>query len=155
LEMECRAMANYACKKGKSVPAEAIKIIESSQKQASDTDDLAHAHNILIKAVEPATPEAILLLGGEPPASRPWQFLGSVTLVRHMMFVACISLLLFIGLALSADVNKDAGKILETSGVHLLIPLFFFVSAASIGACFAALYKANAYITNGTFDPTY
>jgi hypothetical protein len=37
----------------------------------------------------------------------------------------------------------------------LFVNLVFFLSAAGLGGAFSALYKANRYITDGTFDPNY
>ena len=48
-----------------------------------------------------------------------------------------------------------AGTIFSLDGIPLLLNLFLYVSAAGLGASFAGLYKANQYITNGTFDPAY
>lgn len=31
----------------------------------------------------------------------------------------------------------------------------YYLAAAGLGVSFAALYKANTFIANGTFDPTY
>ncbi|MCW5212893.1 hypothetical protein VU04_08275, partial [Desulfobulbus sp. TB] len=42
-----------------------------------------------------------------------------------------------------------------TGGIPAAINLLFFLSAAALGASFSALYTANTFITNGTFDPTY
>src|SRR5262249_10542212 len=152
----CRAMAHYALTKGKSVPAEAIKTIEPFQSEFQDNAgingaastaeskgnivDLVHAHIILAKVVEPATPEAILLLDREQAAPSRWHFLGPVNLVRHMMLVTILSLVLFIGLALSSYIHEDIGNLFEMSGFPLLIQLLFLIAAASMGACFAALY---------------
>lgn len=51
--------------------------------------------------------------------------------------------------------KADGGDILTSGGIPLLLNLLFFLSAAGLGASFSALYKANTYIANGTFDPTY
>jgi hypothetical protein len=71
------------------------------------------------------------------------------------MIVGLISLMMFIGIALFAEVNSAGGNILQSNGWALLLNLLFYISAARLGASFSGLYKANSYITNGTFDPIY
>jgi hypothetical protein len=71
------------------------------------------------------------------------------------MIAGLISLMMFIGIALFAEVNSAGGNILQSNGWALLLNLLFYISAARLGASFSRLYKANSYITNGTFDPTY
>lgn len=72
-----------------------------------------------------------------------------------MMLVAIISLLTFIVVVLSPDINHKATTIFNSEGTPLLINLLFLLSAAGLGASFTALYKANKFITNLTFDPTH
>lgn len=71
------------------------------------------------------------------------------------MIAAIISLVLFITIGLSPEVNSKGGGVMESDGIPLLLNLLFYLAAAGLGASFAALYKANTFITNGTFDPTY
>jgi len=74
------------------------------------------------------------------------------------MMASIISLVLFVVFVLSADVSTSVAggeNILALDGLKLLNNLVFLISAAGLGAGFAALYKANSFITQGTFDPTY
>ncbi len=171
LYLECRAMAEFGLAKGKTVPADIITTIESFEAEIENTpvtdpkapkparhaiDDLVSSHDRLVKIVEPATPQTILLLDMEQEASSLMKFLGPVALVRQLMIVSIVSLALFVGLSISDYVKADAGNIYESDGgISLLINLVFFLASAGLGASFAALYKANTYITNGTFDPTH
>lgn len=174
---ESRAMAEYALARGTKVTASTVKTIESFEihkKGAEDQGDtvtirhdidlepLVSVHEYLTTLVEPATPRTILLLDKEQEVSGFWKFLGPVSMIRQMMLAAAISLFLFIFIGLSADVNSNITKgnesiqtILDLNGQILLMNLLFFLAAAGLGASFAALYKANSYITRGTFDPTY
>lgn len=68
------------------------------------------------------------------------------------MLIAIISLLAFIGLVLSPHINIDGISIFKASGWKLLINLAFLLSASGLGASFAALYRANKYIANLTYD---
>ena len=40
----------------------------------------------------------------------------------------------------------------ESNGIPLLLNLLFLLTAAGLGACFAALFQANRYIADCTFD---
>lgn len=172
LFLESRAMAEHALANGKHVSPEIIKTIESYTKVTDVTggevtllgnllrddvciDGLVEAHNKLAKIVEPAKPQTILLLDMEQNDTGFWQFLGAVPLVRQMIVVSVVCLVLFVGIGLSGDVNQGAKSILEGKGLPLLLNLLFYLTAAGLGASFAGLYKANMYITEGTFDTTY
>lgn len=168
LYREARAMAEYALANGKTVPETVIRTIDAFAIQddqvlndrinvRSDLDigELLVAHCTLAKIVEPAKPKTILLLDIEQGVTGFMKFLGPVSLIRQMMIAAVVSLILFIGLSLTEEVSHDSGNIMVQDGYELLLNLMFYLSAAGLGASFAALYKANTYIANGTFDPTY
>jgi hypothetical protein len=116
---------------------------------------LAQAHDQLSQLVAPATPRTLLLLDNERAGSGNWSFLGPVRLVRTMMATSFAFLVVFILTALSPDVNTGSGDIFHSAGVSLLINEIFLLSAAGIGAAFAALFRANRYIARGTYDPKY
>ncbi len=120
-------------------------------------DNLAYAHSVLSELIAPAKPQTILLLATERAKKRLFQFLGPIPLVRQMMLAALVFLVAFILIGLSSKVNTniDAGNILKSSGLDLLVNELFFLAAAGIGASFAALYKINRYVVEGTYDPKY
>ncbi|MFC1749824.1 hypothetical protein ACFL2V_13575 [Pseudomonadota bacterium] len=167
LYREAHAMAEYALTNGLNISATALSTLErykvdltndgyiDSVRTDLPIDPLIKAHEALTKAIEPAKPRTILLLNHEKKHKGIFSFLGPVALIRQLMVAALISLGLFIGLALFPEVDSKGGNILASNGWHLLLNLLFYISAAGLGASFAALYKANSYITNGTFDPTY
>lgn len=168
LYKETRAMAEYALTNGKVVPSSAIQTIEKftaadgidineliNNRLDLDIGELVSAHDILVRLVEPAKPNTILHLHLEKNAKGFVSFLGPVPFIRQMMIVAILSLFLFVTLAMSEATNKESGNIMSQHGLDLLINLLFYFSAAGLGASFAGLYKANSYITNGTFDSTY
>ncbi len=167
LFMEARAMAEYALANGFKVSVSVVQTLERYEVIQDDDGktcevnrelpiaDLVRAHAALVKLVDPAKPSTILLLDFEQQSKGPLKFLGPVSLIRQMMVAAIISLLLFVLLGLSPNVNAGGGNILSSNGLPLLLNLLFFLAAAGLGASFAALYKANAYIADGTFDPTY
>ena len=168
LYREARAMAEYALANGKTVPEAAIRTIDKFTEQNDtalgnrpnakmdlDIGELLAAHCTLTRIVEPAKPNTILLLDIEQGVTGFMKFLGPVSLIRQMMIAAIISLILFIGLTLTEEVSHDSGNIMLQDGMELLLNLLFYLAAAGLGASFAALYKANTFIANGTFDPTY
>lgn len=167
LYRESRAMAEYAFTNGLKVPAAAVTVLERLQipgialekggqpRDTADIEALVGVHTTLSRLVSPAKPRTIVLLDKEKSTGGALRFLGPVSLIRQLMLAALICLVLFIGLTLSKSVDSAGGNILKSSGIPLLLNLLFYLSAAGLGASFAALYKANHYITNGTFDPTY
>ena len=173
---ECRAMAEYCFANGQSVPVEIVRTLDEftgsfhdgatgddpSDQEKLEIEPLVDAHRTLADIVKPALPRTILLLNNERNSDSFWHFLGPVAVIRQMMMASTISLIIFVLFALWPEVNtryiatQGAGKnILDLHGTALLINLIFYISAAGLGAGFAALYKANRYITEGTFDPTY
>jgi hypothetical protein len=119
--------------------------------------DLATIHRNLSEIILPASPRTILLLASESARGGLWRFLGPVRLVRGLVLMALVCLVAFIGLGISAEVNIESisKNVFESHGFPLLLNLLFLLTAAGLGACFAALFQANRYIAEGTFDPKY
>jgi hypothetical protein len=169
---ECRAMTAYCFANGNPPPVEIVAIVDAFTRSFNtatdanfttpDIEPLVNAHRGLSDIVKPALPRTILLLNKEQRSNSFWHFLGPVAVIRQMMMASYISLIIFVIFSLWPEVNtayiatQGAGKnILDLHGTALLKNLIFYISAAGLGAGFAALYKANRYITDGTFDPTY
>lgn len=173
---ECEAMARYALSSGLSVPAALIRTLdavcgtEGGQKPSPalpagasaplSTDEvaqLAQVHGQLAAIIAPAIPRTVVLLENEAAKRGVWAFLGPVPLVRRMMLAALLSLLALITIGLSPDVNEETVRLslLQSDGLTLLLNMLFLMAASSLGATFAALFRANRYVTAGTFDPKY
>ncbi len=60
-------------------------------------------------------------------------------------------------MSLSPGVNTSSIEktLFEMDGLPLFLNLFFLMTAAGLGACFSALFQANRYIADGTFDPKF
>jgi hypothetical protein len=129
----------------------------SRSQRSNSAKELAVIHGRLSDIVRPALPGTILLLAKEAAAAGFWNFLGPVRLVRGLVAMAILCLAGFIGLALSPDVDLVAIKknVFESQGIPLLVNLLFLLTAAGLGASFAALFQANRYIADGTFDAKY
>ncbi|HLP59186.1 MAG TPA: hypothetical protein VK186_10170 [Candidatus Deferrimicrobium sp.] len=180
LILECEAMAKYAFASGLVVPGKTIQVLESfSRKKAAveepagdaagitetngvdglipDIRPLIGVHEKLVKIVEPAKPRTILLLDEERQQNGIFKFLGPVAFIRRMILAAIICLVLFVFISLSPEIGNQPGSwnLFESSGWSLLLKELFLLSAAGLGASFTALFKANRYIIEGTFDPKY
>lgn len=180
LVLECEAMAKYAFASGLAVPGKIIQVLESFSKKAAagvepagdipatngtngaagpapDIRALITVHEKLAKIVEPAKPRTILLMEEEKQRAGVFKFLGSVAFIRRMILAAIICLVLFVGISLSPEIGNQPGSwnLFESSGWSLLLKELFLLSAAGLGASFTALFKANRYIIEGTFDPKY
>ena len=166
LARECNAMASYSLASGLKLPNVVVETIEklsvkdetssgSAEGAPVTVASLNHAHQTLSTIIMPAKPRTILLLAEESEKANMLQFLGKVPLVRQLMLASVLFLALFVSLSLSPDVKTDAGGILDSEGLPLLFNLLFLISSAGLGASFAALFQANHYIVNGTFDPKY
>jgi hypothetical protein len=162
---ESEAMAKYALASGLKVPPSVLYAAVNGDgspappgTELSSSEEtikrMAAVHHQLAQLIAPATPRTILLLSREKKSAR-LPFLGPVRLVRQMMLVAIVSLATFVVTALSPDVNDTSGDIFRSSGWELLINELFLLSAAAVGAAFTALFRANRYIANGTYDPKY
>ncbi len=174
IKKECEAMARYALTAGLEVPGSLMKTLaeltdmvldlgndtreDPENRDPMSPDDLqrlTRVHGKLSRIIAPATPRTVLLLSRESRRGDLLRFLGPVTLIRRLMGVAILSLMGFIGLSLSPDVNSSGGGILNSSGWFLLINELFYLTSAALGASFSALFQANQYIVRGTFDPRY
>lgn len=159
-------MASYALASGLRVPAAALQTLADAEQRnngdgtsperldAQGWRRLVQAHDQLAQVVSPATPRTLLLLD-QDAADGKLQMLGAVPLVRRMLGVSVVLLAVFLLTALSPRVSRASGDIFSESGLDLLVNELFLLSAAGIGAAFAALFTANHYIAEGTYDPKY
>jgi hypothetical protein len=177
---ESTAMAKYALASGLAVPGDIVENLETISQQKitvtgpdvdpgkektskdqlhrkADTRKLNSLHARLARIVEPAKPRAILLLDKESNKKGSFKFLGPVPFIRRMILAAIICLVLFIGISLSPIINseKDAWDMFKHTGFDLLLKELFLLCAAGLGTAFSALFRANRYIAEGTFDPKY
>ncbi|MEA2184388.1 MAG: hypothetical protein QOF69_3573 [Solirubrobacteraceae bacterium] len=157
---ECQAMASYALASGLRVSSSALHSLADADEpvparlDAQQWRRLVQAHDQLVQVVSPATPRALLLLSTDGSDGK-LHMLGGVPLVRRMLGVSVASLAVFLLTALSPKVSHASGDIFHDSGTDLLINELFLLSAAGIGAAFAALFAANHYVSEGTYDPKY
>ncbi len=128
-----------------------------------DLEELARIFNSLSTRVAPARPGTIYLMDKSTQPVPFWRyllelrFLGPIMIVRQLMVAALVALILFLGLSLSESINAAnmAKSIFELSGGTLACNLLFLVSAASLGAAFAALFDLKTYIVQRNYDSVY
>ena len=158
---ECYAMVKHLSADGKTIPANSEIILNFGKKECCDADmdkkKVLKLHNELAKKIAPARPKTVCLLHQESQKKNFFSFLGPVALVKRLMLVAIISLLIFIVISLSSQINDENihYSIFERSGFQLFIVLAFYLTSASLGAAFSNLFQANRHILNNTFDPKY
>jgi hypothetical protein len=119
--------------------------------------NLAKVHAALAALSAPSTPEAVLLLSEERRRNSRFYVFGPLPIVRQMLALTLISLIAFIAVSLSPDINSDNMRksFLDLTGAPLLITEIFLLSAASLGSCFQNLQQMNGFISAGSYDPRF
>jgi uncharacterized membrane protein len=158
---ECQAMAEFAFARGRQVPGWVVQAIHAAACTPADAEGqpqemkrLAAAHETLARVVTPATPQSLVMLDDE--AASALSFLGPVPFVRRMSIAAMVTAAAFVVLSLRPEINDPAnGDIMTADGMRLLVNEVFFMAAAGLGAAFHALFQANRYIVERSFDSRY
>ncbi|HEV7589794.1 MAG TPA: hypothetical protein VGO40_16895 [Longimicrobium sp.] len=159
---ESVAMAQYALASGMNVSPATVATLEQSRAAPADAPgDIAaivKVHDQLSKLVSPATPRALLLLGPDHAANNRGglkAMLGSVGLVRRMMIAAIVSMVVYIAVGLSPDVNGTVQTVQNNAGLPLLLNELAWLAAAAMGASFAILMQVSGYVVKRNYDPRY
>lgn len=152
LAAECNAMLRYALSYGLVVNPTICEVVTAALGETPNPPtivQLTKAHRLLSTIVAPAEPHAILLVHGIR-----WY---RIRLLRYFVTVAVLSILamLTIGMSPLVSADPDAGNPIMSNGVALLVNQLFYISIASLGACFHGLFTVNRYIVDGTYDPNY
>ncbi|MDQ3982901.1 MAG: hypothetical protein M3271_09520, partial [Actinomycetota bacterium] len=117
--------------------------------------DLVRAHQELVGIVAPALPQALVVLERERRRGGIARLFGPVRLVRQLICASLFFLVAFVATSLSPYVTAEGGDVFATSGAALLANQMFLLSAAGVGASFAALFRVHLYLSEGTYDPKY
>lgn len=150
LLIEATAMARYAFAAGKEVPPAILGSIDPN-----DQAKLAEAHNGLAALVAPATPGTIRILEEEKKDGFG-RYLGPIRLVRQLVIVALVFVAAFVAIATATDAGAEATKGGTLGrGLSSLAVVGYLLTAAGMGAVFAALFKLHRYVEEGTYDRTY
>jgi hypothetical protein len=179
---ECKAMIRYASGSGLTIPPLAVTAVKAATKaereaakaEAKDAlpeynvKQLVDAHKFLARTIAPATPRTLRMLEEEMPTRGITRLLGPIKLVRQLMVFAIVALIGFILLisltpvasqTATSDLIGPTGASVRSAaadiGATALTKAFYLLSAAGMGAAFAALFRANRYIAAGCFDRKY
>lgn len=171
LTSECAAMAEYAIANGANLSPDTIAILKkvagecpASRALAGDgmappasLSEMLRLHAQLATLVAPAKPRT-LRSQMEDRARHPiLHAFGHCDLMRSFMAVAAASLVVMLTISLFPEVNgaEESFSLARNAGAHLLINESFLLSAASLGAAFAALFRLHRYQVEGTYDRKY
>ena len=118
---------------------------------------LAQLHADLARLLAPATPRTIHMLETDPARGSLYAILGPLPNVRRLAVAAACFTSSFVLTSLSPMVDRVAmaGDIYTLDGFQLLLTLCFLLSAAGMGSIFNALFTAQGYVADGTYDPRY
>ncbi len=173
---DCNLMLRYALNKGITVPSSVINTLENfnlklridsgesiasgatvDEKLVKDIKNLVNTHERLTKIVYPATPNSIRYISEEENKKSWWRFVSPIGFVRQMMAAAVFCLIMFMALSWVKVVglNTTQDEFLSMVGFERFSNILFFLTAAGLGASFAELFKADEYITKGTFEERY
>lgn len=152
LATECEAMLRYALNYGLVVNPTICEVVTAALGETKDPPSvvqLTKAHRLLSTIVAPATPLGILSVH-----ARPWY---RIPLLSSFVAVAVLSILGMLGIGISplVEIGPGAGNPMLSGGMVLLINQLYFISIASLGACFHGLFTVNRYIVQGTYDGIY
>jgi len=149
LVAEGRAMASHALANGLQVPAWAMEaVVTELPLSPENLKKVSRAHAYLAGLCAPVIPAVVVALQNDSRGGR-WN-----RLVRAMLITAALSLFAFLAISLSGTINDPrSGNIFSSSGWPLLVNELFFLSAAALGASFAALLQLDRDLKQGTFDP--
>jgi hypothetical protein len=168
---ECDAMLRYAFAGGLQVPAGAVETAAQIEGMLSPAGPapaggsppapaiplpvLAQLHGQLSRLVAPATPRTIRLLDTDRSRDGLLSIMGPLPNVRRLMGAAavCTAAFVFTSLSPLIDSRAMAADIYAMSGLPLLVALCFLLSAAGMGSTFHALFTAQGFVAEGTYDP--
>jgi len=161
---ECVAMARYALASGMRVPPAAAATLEQERltipatpaEAAADVAALARVHDQLSRLVAPATPRTLMLMGPDHAgAGRVRPTFRSIGLVQRMIIAALLSMVVYIVVSLSPEVNATVRTVQSSSGMKLFLNELAWLSAAAMGASFAMLMEVSVYVVKRNYDPRY
>jgi uncharacterized membrane protein len=143
----------HASNSGKVIPPQVGDLLKER-----NFDNYFKAHEIICKAMEPATPETIKYL--KRFKRKKTIFFSNIPLVRNFIIVALLAIASLMISGLSSEVNEEtlSKGILNNHGISLLKNLIFLCSASAIGAVFFILSRLTKEVKQASLsvdDSTY
>ncbi|WP_057680637.1 hypothetical protein, partial [Xanthomonas euvesicatoria] len=157
-------MVSYALKQGLAMSpdlpgrlAELRVMPGASLHGESGARELAGLHRQLVRAIQPATPQAVVLIERERLRGGWLRWLGPIPLIRTLTLTSVGCLASVVGLAMSSLVNEHNITLgfLASSGSTLGWNVMFILACAGLGAAFSALFQAHRYVADATYDPRF
>ncbi|WP_431257278.1 hypothetical protein ACQ86G_21855 [Roseateles chitinivorans] len=138
-----------------STPAPATMPIEALAGVPLST--LAALHAGLTRAIAPALPVTLCLMGDHADLPGWIRVMGPIPNVRLLLGAAFSFLALFVALSVSPYLTAETmnADIYGVNGMRQLAVLAFLLSAAGIGATFQALFTAQRFVSDSNYDPRY
>lgn len=153
---EIEAMALFLLSDGRPIGEEAAELLSQLERDAAmPLEDLIALHCNLSATIMPAKPRSILSLQQGQVAGRWSGYFGPTPGVRRLTGASLFFALTFFVFSLSGEINLEAMSlsIYELSGVPLAIKLGLILSAAGLGASFAALFSVWEDLRNHRYEP--
>ncbi len=161
LDAEVRAMLRHAFANGIEIPpslSAAVATVDADRGTPETTalPALTALHAQLAKVVAPARPGTLLLLHDQAPR-KGLAILGPLPNLRRLTIAAFVCVAVFVAISTSPliDAPTMSGELFSLSGMQQLTVLSFLLAAAGMGSTFQALFTAQSYATNATYDPMY
>lgn len=182
LYRNCEAMVALMAARGLAPSPEimnAIAILDLgiARRQDIPVKDLLALETALALAIRPALPQTVELLHWE--SSRPktrfrdfLNFLAPVSAIRKVVGFTILCFIVFFAVVIfgnltaeqvkngipifnenAAAITPDANAGFWSKYATMISLTLFYTSLSAIGACFATLYDANRYVSEGTYDP--
>ncbi|RQP21906.1 hypothetical protein [Piscinibacter terrae] len=164
---EIMVMLRFAWSRGVDLPVELpglLSCIDPAACRAREACDaqaplaaLAELHALLARAVAPAMPVTLALMECELHGTGWRGVLGPIGNVRRLVVAAFAFLLLFVAISMAPALNAESmdGDIYTLDGLSQIVVMVFLLSAAGIGGTFQALFTAQRYVADATYDPRY
>ena len=161
LDAEVRAMLRHAFANGVEIPPSLASAVAAADddheaRETLSLPALTALHAQLAKMVAPARPGTLRLLHCQAPR-KGLAILGPLPNLRRLTMAAFVCVAVFVGLSTSPliDAPTMSGEIYSLSGLRQFVALCFLLAAAGMGSTFQALFTAQGYATNATYDPMY
>jgi hypothetical protein len=164
---EIMVMLRFAWSRGIELPVQLLDLLGSLDPAARHADGggdaraplttLAKLHGLLARAVAPAMPVTLALMERELGGTGWRGVLGPIGNVRRLVVAAFAFLLLFVAISMAPALNAASmdGDIYTLDGTSQIVVMVFLLSAAGIGGTFQALFTAQRYVADATYDPRY
>ena len=162
---EIAVMLRYAWSRGIELAPDVRDRLDALDAPGGDAAALAAAplvvlaaiHADLARAVAPAMPITLCIMDGHRGPTASHTAMGSIGNVRRLLAAAFAFLAAFIGISMCSDLTANTldGDIYTLDGARQIVVMAFLLSAAGIGGTFQALFTAQRYVADASYDPRF